>query len=284
MESFQFPPHPSKNLQKTAVILVLAICTIGTTKAQTVLWSQNFNDGGPVSNYVGTGTNQLDAISTSGTGLVWSINGDNQLQAVRTADSGAASRVTDINLGTVQAGFLRLGFDATSIGTSTSGFGYAINVAVGSGFATSNFLPAQSNIFAQYGFSTLSTGNWTVRNIAGNTFHPVGFSDIETVTLVFNNSGTGQSYNFGDGVSGATANDTFDLWVGSTLIFDNAAVTTASLSSITDFKIGWYGNGTGSVVLDNMSFGSIPEPSTALLLGAGAMMILWRIRRSNRVG
>lgn len=274
----------SKNI--TCVLLVMG-CILGGLQiagAQTVLWSQNFTSGTNVSDYVGSGANLFDGITTSGAGLAWTINGSGQLQADRTTNAGAATRTTDIDLGIVQAGFLRLDFNAPTVTAQTTGLGYAVNVAVGKGFTTGNFTPAAADIFAQYGLSTFTTGpEWTIRNIAGGTYYTPYSSGLQTITFVFNNSGSAQSYDFGDGVFGTTANGTFDLWIGGNQVYTNAGVTTPSMTAdITDFKIGWYGNGTGSAVFDNISYGSIPEPAAAdLLAGAGLMFLLFRRRRGR---
>ncbi len=284
MKTASFPFMPRKTVSPRALLLMGYILGgLQIAGAQTILWSQDFSSGSNISDYVGSGPNLFDGITTSGSNLTWSINANDQLEAERTGTAtGAATRSTDIDLGAVQAGFLRLDFDAPIVTSPTSGYGFALNVLVGKDFSVGNARPLEANRFAEFGLSTFADGpEWTVRNIKGAVFYTPYSSGLQTVTFVFNNSGSSQSYDFGDGVSGTTANDTFDLWIGATQVYNDAGVTTPGMTAdITDFAIGWYVVGEGTVVLGDISYGAIPEPTAAALLaGAGLTVALLRRRR-----
>jgi hypothetical protein len=109
--------------------LLLALQDSGS--GQTV-FSQNFSGGTNVSDYVGSGANLFDAISTANsTNLSWSI-ASGTLQGVRSANSGGAvTRTTDLatSLGAIYRFDINV-VDITTAATSTLAF------YVGSGFNT----------------------------------------------------------------------------------------------------------------------------------------------------
>src|SRR5882724_264906 len=95
--SFSFPLG---NRQAFFAIVLLVsgvlLASQNSGSAQTV-FSQNFSGGTNVSDYVGSGANLFDAISTANsTNLSWSIS-SGTLQGVRSANSGGAvTRTTDL--------------------------------------------------------------------------------------------------------------------------------------------------------------------------------------------
>jgi hypothetical protein len=93
---------------------------------------------------------------------------------------------------------------------------------------------------------------------------------------VLNNTGSPLNYNAPDSVSTMLANDTADLWLGTTKVWDGVSVQTAS-QSITDLKFS-FSAGTATIGIDNIVITAIPEPTAALLGGLGLLALLRRRR------
>ena len=115
-----------------------------------IVFSQNFSGGTNVSDYVGSGANLFDAISTANsTNLSWSIN-SGTLQGDRTLNStGAATRTTDLptSLGAIYRFDINI-VDVTQAATSTLAF------YVGSGFTTNSGAPAAlTDIHSRFGIN-----------------------------------------------------------------------------------------------------------------------------------
>ena len=119
------------------------------------------------------------------------------------------------------------------------------------------------------------------RDINTSTNGATTFTGMQNVFFVVNNTGSTFTYTAPDASSQMVANDTWDLWVGSTQQFNDRAATTGTISP-TDFKMTWSA-GVGTIQFDNFSITAIPEPSTwlagALALGAIGFM---RARRRVR--
>jgi hypothetical protein len=267
-----------------AIVLLVSgflLASQNSSSAQTVL-SQNFSGGTNVSDYVGSGANLFDAISTANsTNLSWSIS-SGTLQGVRSANSGGAiTRTTDLaaSLGAIYRFDINV-VDITAAATSTLAF------YVGSGFTNANGAPALTDIYSRFGinFTDATANSFVFRDIVvGGSNGPTTFTGTASVFFVVNDTGSLFTYTAPNNTTQTVANDKWDLWVNGIQQFNDIAAQTPTVSP-TDFKL-LYGlnDGRGTIQLDNFSIVAIPEPGTwvAGALGLGAIGFM-RVRRRAR--
>jgi hypothetical protein len=244
-------------LFRNITMLIVALAS-GDAYGQ-VVFSQDFSAGGTTATYTGSGANQFDGITTANSSnLAWSIT-SNTLQGVRsnsTTSAGEFSRTTD--LPTISGAIYEFSINVIS---STSNATSALVFRVGSGFTTSNADEVNANTHSRFGVNLTSTGGYQFRDIGAGT-NSSTFSGSNNVFFVVNNTGTLFSYTAPNGSSATTANDTWDLWVGTTSVFNDIAATTATVSP-TDFKMLWAAaGGLATIQFDNFRVTAIPEPST----------------------
>ncbi|WP_291087368.1 choice-of-anchor D domain-containing protein [Flavobacterium sp. BFFFF1] len=229
------------------------------SKAQ--LLEQQFGSSTTVSSYVSATPNngQWDAISTSGAGTVLSINTttSNKLRFARTGNAGAFSRTTDFS---PTPGSVYYRFDLTVSGNSTA----VTNLAafqVGSGFTTGNSTEANASVHSRIGLNwTTTAGQFSLRDIGGSV-NTANYTGLQTIHWIINNSGAVLYYRGPNGVEESVANDTFDLWIGTTKELNDAAATTAS-QTLTDLKFA-ISNGSGNVDIDNILIDPVPAIPTS---------------------
>jgi hypothetical protein len=263
------------NKVKTAFVLVFMLSLAQNVSAQ--LLQQDFSSSTTVSNYVNatTPTNgQFNAISTSGAGTVLSINTttSNKLRFARTGNAGIYVRTTDFSP-TPTSMFYR--FDMTISGNSTA----TTNVAtfqVGSGFGTANSTEANLAVHSRLGINFTTTGGqFSLRDI-GTSTSSANFTGTQTVLMAINNTGATLTYRAPDGTYETVANDTQDVWVGTTRVFNDMAATTAS-QTLTDIKFAFSG-ANGTIDFDNFLIDPIPGVPTsgaATAIGSGGFTANW---------
>ena len=89
------------------------------------------------------------------------------------------------------------------------------------------------------------------------------------MTWVINNSGASLTYKAPDGTYESVANDTFDLWAGTTRLFNDIAATTTT-QSLADIKFAFTA-GTATIDIDNIVIDPIPSaPSTPTFSGVSS--------------
>jgi hypothetical protein len=191
------------------------------------------------------------------------------LEGTRTAtNTGEFSRTTD--LATSLGGIYQFSINVTSLtGAGTS----SLVFQVGSNFTTLNSAETNANTHSRFSINLLTTptaNSYMFRDINTSTNGTNTFTGMENVFFVVNNTGSTFTYTAPDASSQMVANDTWDLWVGTTQQFNDRAATTGTISP-TDFKMTWSA-GAGTIQFDNFSITAILEPSTwlasALALGA----------------
>jgi hypothetical protein len=257
-------------------ILVLIYSGIGLYPALGQDFQQQFT-GGIVGDYDDGTANEFNAISTSGAGLTWSIN-SNRLRAVRTGNAGAATRTT--NLTGIEAGntaMLRFKFNVVSSSGAQTNAGI---IYLGKSFTTANGTEANADVHARIGFNfTATSGTFQFREIGSST-NTGNFTGEQSVLLVTNNSGSSKTYQAPNGTYESVANDRFDVWVGTSRVFNDATATDAFASnSISDFKI-VFTAGSGTIEVDDILIDPIPEPPTATaatLVGSGGFTANWGV-------
>jgi hypothetical protein len=258
----------------------IASLLLGVSSQGQVVFSQNFDAGGVPGDYDDGVDNEFNGITSSGAAFSWTIDGSNRLQATRTGNAGALSRTTDLSL-SPNALYFQFDFDVLDTTTTATS---AITISFGSGFGTGNSVEANANTHSRFtiNLNDATTESWQVRDVNGGATFGTSFTGSQKITFVTNNSGTSVDYGLGAGVSGSLADDTFDLWVGNVLAFDNAAATTASLANITDFKIVWT-SGSSTAAFDNFALGTVPEPGVVVsLIGGAALLAGWRRMRRTK--
>jgi hypothetical protein len=260
---------------KNAILPILASGFIYTTASDAaVIFSQNFNSSSTVSDYVSAtpGSGQFNAIGSSGAGTTVNIAAG-ALAYTRTGSSvGSFSRTSDFST-TPEA--ITYQFDMTVSGNSSATTTAAV-FQVGSGFGTANAAEANSEVYARFGINLGATdGQFALRNISTSTNSSL-FSGTQSIFWVLNNSGSSMNYTAPNTLSTTIANDTADLWVGNTKVFNGLAVLTAG-QMMADLKFA-YSGGSGTISIDNMVITAIPEPAAALPGSLGLLTLLRRRR------
>lgn len=238
--------------------------------AQGQLLQQDFSSSTTVADYVSAtpGNGQFNAIGTSGAGTTVSIDtgGGNKLRFVRTGNAGSFSRTTDFS--PVPAS-LMYRFDLTVSGNSSATTS-AATWQVGSGFGTANSTESNANTYARFTLNLgANDGEFQIRDISNGT-NSGTFSGTRTILWVLNNSGGTLSYIDPTGAVSSIADDRADIWVGSTLAFDDVAVQTDA-QTMTDLKF-VFNNGAGTIDIDNILIDPVPSiPAIQPISGVGAM-------------
>ena len=254
-------------------LLIMFLPFVG--KAQ--LFQQDFSSSTTVSNYANatTPTNgQFNAISTSGAGTVLSINttGSNKLRFARTGNAGAFSRTTDFSP-TPSSLLYRFDMTLSSNSTATTN---AATFQIGSGFGTANSTETNASTHSRLGVNfTTTAGQFSLRDIVGGT-SSANFTGTQTITWAINNSGSPLTYKAPDGSFETVANDTQDIWVGTTKVFNDIAATT-NTQTLTDLKFVISG-ANGTIDFDNFlvdPIPSIPTSSAATSIGGTGFTANW---------
>jgi hypothetical protein len=265
-----------------AMAMAMAAMT-GIADAQ--LFSQDFSSSSSVSDYVSSTPNsgQFNAVGSSGSGTTVGIVGG-ALQYTRTgANVGSFSRTTDFSPTPTT---LQFQFDLTVSGNTAAQTTAAV-WQIGSGFGTANSAEANSSVYARFAVNfTATPGQFELRYTpsSGSSVNSTDFSGTQTITWYLNNSGSAISYAAPDSSTDSLANNTADIWVGSTRALNNLAVLTAS-QPMSDLKFA-FSQGSGTIAMDNINISTIsavPEPEEyALLTGLGLVAFAaYRHRRTK---
>lgn len=230
------------------------------TKAQAPIFLQNFNNAA-ISSYVNDGmdignSTHLNAVQNSSVNFARSIvtgadAGRLQLEKKTNAAGSWISRTTALK--STAPTFLKIQFVMSVTGkqTSTTSYNAHGSFVVGNGtgirsvYATSDFPSAAAthSMFYFYfpspisgeggsfpGFSLVSD----TTNIGNSTV----FSGDQQFTIFVNNSGLSATYVDPKGNESSLANDKMDVWVGTTLVFDEKTAVSAD-AAIDGFKFSW---------------------------------------------
>lgn len=222
---------------------------------------QDFSASTVVADYVSATPNsgQFNAIGSTGAAMLVSINGGS-LQYDRTGgNSGSYSRTTDF---APTPATLKYSFDLTVAGNTAAQTSAAV-FQIGSGFGVGNSTEPIANTFSRFGVNfTAATGQWSVRDIGASVNSP-NFVGTQTVSWFSNNSGAPLSYLAPDGTSEPLADNTADLWVGMSRVFNDYAATTPT-QQLTDMKF-VFSAGIGTIQLDNIQVEDIAGPTQAVV-------------------
>ncbi len=235
-------------------ILLSLFLTASYFSSKAQLFSQNFTSSSAVSSYVSAtpSSSQFTAIGSSNqTNNTTSITAS----ALRFAKTGSGTGYFARNA--VFAGppnFVKVSFDFTLTGNTNVALSnnlatFFIGTTLGDG-ATD---PANTAVHSKFAFSfNNSAGSFYVRKLTSGTNGPNSYTGKQTITFVINNSGSSKSYISPSGSTENIANDTWDLWVGTTKEFDDI-VATAPTVDLSSFRFS-YPNTSDNATLDFDNF------------------------------
>jgi hypothetical protein len=263
-----FLKKPLKPGQKklTAVFLkirlLIAMCfSFCVATAQTSIFSQDFSSSTSLASYINLllpNDGQFNAITTGGTSSANITSG--ALRFSRGNTNTSFTRSTDFSP-TPTA--LVYQFDMRLSSLPSGNTNSAITFQVGNGYSVlTNGVETNANTYAQFGIDFRGSSNFRFRDITNNnTSTNFNTTTYYTVTWAMNNSGSTLTYTAPDGNTETVANDRADIWVGTTRIFNDANVQTAT-GSLLELKFAFTAS-TGTIDIDNINIYSINPFITA---------------------
>ena len=219
---------------------LLPVCSFGQ------LFVQDFSSSTNVNDYVSASPDntQFTYIGTSGSGVTFSIN-NGTLEMVRSSgNAGYVCRNADFS---PAPALLKVTFDLEIPTASTTTLNASI-FRFGQSYGNDNNTPPNSNTHSRIGINMVGGEGFQLRDIGAGA-NSATFNGVQTVTWWINNSGSGATYTGPDGSTNTVADDKNDVWVGSTLVFDETAAVTPTVA-ITDFKL-FFEFGSGTIRFDN---------------------------------
>ena len=226
-----------------------------------------------------------DATSAEVNGLYVnsSTPGNSKFTAISTSTNSSASVVggkliidktlTSSNLATISYGgaaislgsqVLKIKFSFQVNGTPSAGAGFTV-LAGSTALANNNTVQSgAAGAHSRFGFTyTGNPGEYTVKPVGFGTAS-AAFSGMQTITFVINNltSGGNLSYEAPDGSRESLLNDTWDLWIGTTKVFNDVAAD-GPTNALDNFKLVTPSSTiTANVSFDDFVITNETEPST----------------------
>ncbi len=244
-------------------------------RAQSTLFSQDFNGSTVVSDYQSASPNsgQFTLIGAGGAGTLVTIeNGQLKMDRTANANSGRFIRQSDFP-GPPLSLYIQFKISGSSTGNNNG----AVDFNVGSISGTSPVTP-QADIHSRIGFAA-GGGGWQLRNIGGSNDGQVITGSVQ-ITWVINKAGRTLSYLTPGGGTATVSDSRADVWVDSRLAFDELAAVTAS-QNLTQLKF-YFDAGQGVLFLDDLLIrdvaGSLPVELTdfrAQPSDDGTVTLLW---------
>ncbi|UFH56252.1 T9SS type A sorting domain-containing protein [Spirosoma sp. KNUC1025] len=234
---------------KTSLLLFLGVVIKGF--GQTTYFQQNFSAGGAPASYVSSSPN--DSQFNGLAGLSATVT-NNAVQFTRPTDSGTGyiSRSTNF-AGPPTSLYAQFSFEVVSHDPTVSSTS-AVIFYLGSAFNAGPQNPAVGDTYARIAFnlSTTTSGQFLVHTLpsGGGGTNSAAFSGRQTITFAMNNTGSNFNYLAPDGSLESLPNDTYDVWVGLTKVFNDQAVLTPT-QTISNFKFR-INNGVGVVQIGDL--------------------------------
>jgi gliding motility-associated-like protein/uncharacterized repeat protein (TIGR02543 family) len=221
-----------KNIKKMKKIFILSIFVfLGVTQGFAQIFTQNFSSSTATSAYVNATTpsnGQFTFISAFGSSPFVISNGRLLLNK---AGSGSAQVVRNVNFSSIpDFAYIKFKFETQAAAGTTTTVNHGAFI-VGAGFANDANLPDNTAVggkaHSKFGF-TISDNTFTVNlisNLANTTFSQASavFTGEQEISFVVNNSGSSKIYVAPNGTFEAVENDTWDLWVGTTKVYNDIA-------------------------------------------------------------
>ncbi len=245
----------------TLLLCLTAMLFASTSSAQT-LFSQDFSSSSTLSNYISAtpSTGQFDAITATSPSTATITS--NALRFVRSTGTTSFTRST--NFSSIPTALIYK-FDLTVAPPPGGNVGSVATWQVGSGYSTAtNGVETDANTYAQFALDYRNS-NIRFNDTNGSNSSNVTPGSAITMTWVMNNSGAIISYISPSGTTVTVANDRMDLWSGTTLLFDDNTVQTAS-GTISDMKFA-FTSSTGTITMDNISIQALITPQASVFSG-----------------
>ena len=247
------------------------ICLIAASHAigQTTYFEQDFSTGSVPADYINAAPDNTK-FNGIGSGATLLVNVVGQaLEFDRQVDNttrGYVVRTTDFS---PAPSSLYVQFRFQVLSTSKPGAN-AVKFYVGSGFNIPT-PPTNASVYARFALDIVDNTGFQANplpNGGSAANYPETFNGWQTITFILNKAGSTLRYLTPLGDLEQQPVDTYDLWVGTTKVFDNQPVLTAS-QSITDFKLG-FDDGISKVQVDDFLIRDISGilPVTLLDLSA----------------
>lgn len=211
-------------------LLAILISMMSTYLASAQIFSQDFSSSTSTASYVNASNptvNQFTFISNYGNSPSTIVDG--KLQYVK---SGASTTHFVRNFDFVPApNFMLVKFKFEAIdAVGNSALNHAAFM-VGTGFSNDGNLPANCN--SKFGI-TMEGNKFklnVVSNAANTTISATSafFTGQQLITFAINNSGGSRTYLAPDGTLESLDNDTWDVWVGNTKVYDDISATNGSV-------------------------------------------------------
>jgi hypothetical protein len=263
-------------MKKLITTTLVAAALAGSARAQT-LFEQDFSGSTTLSSYISATPNsgQWNAIGASGGSVTISVAANNLSFTRAAANAGSFSRTTDFS---PTPATMIYRFDLSVSGNVASQTSAAV-WQVGSGFGTANDAEAPALTYARFALNlTAVDGTFQIRDI-GSLTSSGNLTGTQSMMWVLNNSGAAFDYTSPLGTTSTLADDTADIWAGTSKIFAGVAVTTPT-QTMSDLKFA-YTQGSGTITMDNFLI-TVPEPRTWALVALGGIAMLRRAGRARR--
>lgn len=234
-----------------SISTILCVFIAATSPAQTTYFQQDFSAGGTPASYVSATPNNSQFNGIGGGASLPFIIVNNALEFDRQIDNttrGYAVRTTDFS---PAPSSLYIQFRFQVLSTSQPGAN-AVKFYVGSSFSNSPTPPTNPEVYARFAIDIQDNTSFQMNplpNGGGAANNPQTFSGWQTITFVLNKVGNLLKYVTPAGGLEQQPVNTYDLWVGTTKVFDNQTVLTAN-QSITDFKLG-FDDGISKIQVDD---------------------------------
>ena len=236
----------------SVLVAALMLGLVGGASAQ--LFQQDFSSSTNLADYISAASpnnGQWNAIGTSGAQVTVTATNHDLRFTRGTGNAGSFSRTTDFP-GPPAA--LVCKFDLTVSGNSVAQTTTA-TWSMGTNYGTANSAEANAKVHSRFALNLTATdGQFTLRNIgAGTNSGP--FSGTQNITWVINNSGGTITYQAPDGSQETVADDTADVWAGTTKAIDNLPAT-GPTNALTDWKFS-FENGSATIAMDNFLIATV---------------------------
>lgn len=244
---------------RLTLLLFLLLLTRFDGRAQSTLFSQDFNGSTSVGDYESASPNvgQFTVVGAGGAGTTVSIEGG-QLKMDRiSGNSGRFIRRVDFP-GPPQSLYIQFKISGTTSSSQTS----AATFWVGQ-FSDNGAVVPTGEVHSRLAFN-ITGGGWQLREVGGSNDGQVITAPTQ-ITWVINKAGRTLSYVSPDGGTSNVGDGKADVWVEGRLAFNEIGSVTAS-QNLTQLKF-YYINGTGAFILDDLLIrdvsGSLPIELTA---------------------
>jgi hypothetical protein len=213
-------------MKKILLIIVFALYSF-TQFGQTTYFDQDFLANTTISSYVGSpaSNKQFTEIPTV-TGITNTIN----TGRYRIAKSGTTAvnyrfgRCIDFD-SEPKSLYCQFNFGVVTAASVTKNNAIVLSLG-GSGIVDGVAVPTAANTYAKLNFNLIAGG--LTFQLNDGTTNSANFTGNQNITFVMNNTGTTFTYVAPNGTNETLDNDLFDVWVGTTKVFNDRPVTTAT--------------------------------------------------------